>query len=256
MPVENREGSCIVVLATDAPLTARQAERLAKRCSLGLAVTGSYALRRQRRDHGRLHHRPPRAARRPRAADHHHCLQRPDDGALRSRCRRDRRERLQRPHRGRPPPSAATATRPMPCRSIASSRSCGATGTRRGCPEPSAASLPCLAAAVTMAVLGRSRCARRPARPGGSTTAPTTAVPPHPHDRARRIFAGPTEPPARRRLISRDPVRGRSRCQHTRCQGSGNHGCEKEARVRPRPGPGVRRPAVQWTNDGTSCGRS
>jgi D-aminopeptidase len=42
MPVENREGSCIVVLATDAPLTARQAERLAKRCSLGLAVTGSY----------------------------------------------------------------------------------------------------------------------------------------------------------------------------------------------------------------------
>jgi D-aminopeptidase len=43
MPVENREGSCIVVLATDAPLSARQCERLAKRCSLGLAVTGSYA---------------------------------------------------------------------------------------------------------------------------------------------------------------------------------------------------------------------
>jgi D-aminopeptidase len=43
MPVENREGSCIVVLATDAPLTARQCERLAKRCALGLAVTGSYA---------------------------------------------------------------------------------------------------------------------------------------------------------------------------------------------------------------------
>ncbi|MCX6371865.1 MAG: P1 family peptidase [Actinobacteria bacterium] len=42
MPVEHREGSCIVVLATDAPLSARQAERLAKRCSLGLAVTGSY----------------------------------------------------------------------------------------------------------------------------------------------------------------------------------------------------------------------
>jgi D-aminopeptidase len=42
MPLENREGSCIVVLATDAPLTARQAERLAKRCALGLAVTGSY----------------------------------------------------------------------------------------------------------------------------------------------------------------------------------------------------------------------
>ena len=43
MPVENREGSCIVVLATDAPLSARQCERLAKRCSLGLALTGSYA---------------------------------------------------------------------------------------------------------------------------------------------------------------------------------------------------------------------
>jgi D-aminopeptidase len=43
MPVEDREGSCIVVLATDAPLSARQCERLAKRCSLGLAATGSYA---------------------------------------------------------------------------------------------------------------------------------------------------------------------------------------------------------------------
>lgn len=43
MPVENREGSCIVVLATDAPLSARQCERMAKRCALGLAVTGSYA---------------------------------------------------------------------------------------------------------------------------------------------------------------------------------------------------------------------
>lgn len=43
MPLEHREGSCVVVLATDAPLTARQCERLAKRCSLGLAVTGSYA---------------------------------------------------------------------------------------------------------------------------------------------------------------------------------------------------------------------
>ncbi len=43
MPQEHREGSCIVVLATDAPLTARQCERMAKRCALGLAVTGSYA---------------------------------------------------------------------------------------------------------------------------------------------------------------------------------------------------------------------
>jgi D-aminopeptidase len=43
MPREHREGSCIVVMATDAPLSARQCERMAKRCSLGLAVTGSYA---------------------------------------------------------------------------------------------------------------------------------------------------------------------------------------------------------------------
>ncbi len=43
MPRENREGSCIVVLATDAPLSARQCGRLAKRCALGLAATGSYA---------------------------------------------------------------------------------------------------------------------------------------------------------------------------------------------------------------------
>lgn len=41
---ENRatgEGSCIVVLATDAPLNPRQCERLAKRAALGLARTGS-----------------------------------------------------------------------------------------------------------------------------------------------------------------------------------------------------------------------
>ena len=43
MPREHREGSCIVVLATDAPLSARQCERVAKRCALGLAVTGSFA---------------------------------------------------------------------------------------------------------------------------------------------------------------------------------------------------------------------
>lgn len=43
MPLDNREGSCIVVAATDAPLSARQAERVAKRCALGLAQTGSYA---------------------------------------------------------------------------------------------------------------------------------------------------------------------------------------------------------------------
>lgn len=37
------DGSCIVVLATDAPLHARQCERLAKRAALGLARTGSTA---------------------------------------------------------------------------------------------------------------------------------------------------------------------------------------------------------------------
>ena len=43
LPVDTREGSCIAVLATDAPLSARQCTRLAKRCALGLAATGSYA---------------------------------------------------------------------------------------------------------------------------------------------------------------------------------------------------------------------
>jgi D-aminopeptidase len=43
MPAEHREGSCIVVLATDAPLSARQCARLAGRCALGLAATGSVA---------------------------------------------------------------------------------------------------------------------------------------------------------------------------------------------------------------------
>ena len=37
------EGSCIVVLATDAPLNPRQCERMAKRAALGLARTGSTA---------------------------------------------------------------------------------------------------------------------------------------------------------------------------------------------------------------------
>ena len=40
---EIHEGSCIVVLATDAPLNPRQCERLAKRAALGLARTGSTA---------------------------------------------------------------------------------------------------------------------------------------------------------------------------------------------------------------------
>lgn len=37
------EGSCIVVLATDAPLSSRQLQRLAQRAGLGLARTGSVA---------------------------------------------------------------------------------------------------------------------------------------------------------------------------------------------------------------------
>jgi D-aminopeptidase len=36
-------GSCMIVLATDAPLSSRNLERLAKRAMLGLARTGSYA---------------------------------------------------------------------------------------------------------------------------------------------------------------------------------------------------------------------
>ena len=43
MPGQVSEGSCIIVLATDAPLDARQSERLARRCGLGLASVGSYA---------------------------------------------------------------------------------------------------------------------------------------------------------------------------------------------------------------------
>ncbi|HEY2839590.1 MAG TPA: P1 family peptidase, partial [Pirellulales bacterium] len=34
-------GSCIVIVATDAPLDARELNRLAKRASLGLAAVGS-----------------------------------------------------------------------------------------------------------------------------------------------------------------------------------------------------------------------
>ena len=45
MPDENAttgDGSCMIVVATDAPLTARNLERLAARATLGLAKTGSY----------------------------------------------------------------------------------------------------------------------------------------------------------------------------------------------------------------------
>jgi D-aminopeptidase len=43
MPEQHSEGSCIVVLATDAPLLPHQARRLATRGALGLARTGSSA---------------------------------------------------------------------------------------------------------------------------------------------------------------------------------------------------------------------
>ena len=43
MPVAHSEGSCIVVLATDAPLVPHQLRRVAERASLGLARGGSHA---------------------------------------------------------------------------------------------------------------------------------------------------------------------------------------------------------------------
>ena len=43
MPVEHREGSCIVVVATDAPMLPHQVRRLAVRAGLGLARCGSTA---------------------------------------------------------------------------------------------------------------------------------------------------------------------------------------------------------------------
>ncbi len=41
-PASGRDGSCMIVLATDAPLSARNLERVAKRAVLGLARAGSY----------------------------------------------------------------------------------------------------------------------------------------------------------------------------------------------------------------------
>jgi D-aminopeptidase len=43
MPVEHREGSCVVVVATDAPLLPHQLDRVARRAGMGLAATGSHA---------------------------------------------------------------------------------------------------------------------------------------------------------------------------------------------------------------------
>ena len=43
MPEEHHEGSCVVVVATDAPLLPHQLNRVARRAGMGLAATGSYA---------------------------------------------------------------------------------------------------------------------------------------------------------------------------------------------------------------------
>lgn len=43
MPVNHREGSCVVVVATDAPLLPHHLRRVARRAGMGLAATGSYA---------------------------------------------------------------------------------------------------------------------------------------------------------------------------------------------------------------------
>jgi D-aminopeptidase len=43
MPEEHREGSCVVVVATDAPLLPHQLDRVARRAGMGLAATGSHA---------------------------------------------------------------------------------------------------------------------------------------------------------------------------------------------------------------------
>jgi D-aminopeptidase len=43
MPAEHTEGSCVVVVATDAPLLPHQLRRVAERAGMGLAATGSYA---------------------------------------------------------------------------------------------------------------------------------------------------------------------------------------------------------------------
>jgi D-aminopeptidase len=43
MPLEHHEGSCVVVVATDAPLLPHQLTRVARRAGLGLAATGSHA---------------------------------------------------------------------------------------------------------------------------------------------------------------------------------------------------------------------
>ena len=67
-PARAPAGSCIAVVATDAPLAAAQLERVARRAGLGLARTGSVAPPRQRRDLPRLLDRGPRGRGRSSAA--------------------------------------------------------------------------------------------------------------------------------------------------------------------------------------------
>ena len=43
MPIEHHEGSCVVVVATDAPMLPHQLSRVARRAGMGLAATGSHA---------------------------------------------------------------------------------------------------------------------------------------------------------------------------------------------------------------------
>ena len=43
LPTHHQDGSCVVVVATDAPLLPHQLRRVAKRAGMGLAATGSYA---------------------------------------------------------------------------------------------------------------------------------------------------------------------------------------------------------------------
>ncbi len=43
MPTHHQDGSCVVVIATDAPVLPHQLRRVAQRAGLGLAATGSYA---------------------------------------------------------------------------------------------------------------------------------------------------------------------------------------------------------------------
>ena len=61
------EGSCIMIVGTDLPVTSRQLGRIIRRCSVGACPAGQLYRPRQRRSHGRAFHRQPhsRAGRLP-----------------------------------------------------------------------------------------------------------------------------------------------------------------------------------------------